>query len=360
MSRLLKKQDIKEVLYGVTYLGGGGGGPLGISLELLEKLDDDEVNLELLDLSEMKDNEYAVMVACLGSPVKMQKTNFTVCTSTSVAGFKNEMKKEDKEVNYIYSGEYGGANTFVPILAALKLGMPLLDVDGQGRAVPEINTGLGPVYDIPIDPMVLGTMNEDVIMVHAKDPLDCKSAELIARQLCQAYDMMIGFTTWMANKKQLHNLVPGALTHAQKVGKAILKAKSEKIDVFKAISEVIEAREILRGEITDIHLEAKGGFDYGVTTVTTKDGQNYYISFQNENLLVKDSEGKVLIVVPEIISFIDLDTGNPLNNGETKVGMNVSVAAIPAHENWWKNPRGFECWKDVLARVGYTGGSVRY
>lgn len=46
MARILRKQDIREILYGVTYLGGGGGGLLAPSLEILDKLDDDEVKLD--------------------------------------------------------------------------------------------------------------------------------------------------------------------------------------------------------------------------------------------------------------------------------------------------------------------------
>ena len=70
--RKLYEQDIIEVLYGATLLGAGGGGSLKQGLGMLDglKKDGNKIEVDLLDLDEIGDNEYAAVVcgsqqACL-------------------------------------------------------------------------------------------------------------------------------------------------------------------------------------------------------------------------------------------------------------------------------------------------------
>ncbi|MCG8481734.1 MAG: DUF917 domain-containing protein [Clostridia bacterium] len=360
MSRILGKQDIKEVLYGATLFGGGGGGPLKAGLNILESMTEEETKLNLCDVEELNADDYAVMVASLGSPVKMSAEHFGMAECYAVEGMVKELEKEGKKLKYIYSGEYGGVNTLVPIFTAIKLGKALVDLDGQGRAVPELNIGLMAICGIPTSPLVLANDNGDIMVVYTKDPMDDKAAEIIARQMCMAYDMKIGFSTWVVSKEQTKNLVPGGITKAQEIGRIILKSKEEKSDVIENLSKSIGLRELFRGRITNVELKAEGGFDFGVTTLESADGKKYFVDFKNENLVARDEDGNVLMVVPEIISLMDVDTYQPLTNAETKVGMNISVGAAPAAENWWKIPEGFGCWKRCLELVGYNGGPVKY
>lgn len=360
MSRILGKQDIMEVLYGVTLLAGGGGGPLKTALDVLESMSEEETKLSLYQVEELNADDYAVMVACLGSPIKMTVEGFGISECYAVEGFIKELKKEGKALKYIYSGEYGGTNTFVPMFAAIKLGMPFVDLDGEGRAVPELNTGLQPIYGIPTSPMVLANNAGDVMVVYTKDPMDDKAAEIIARQMCIAYDMKIAFSTWVINKEQMVNLVPGAITKAQEVGKIILDSKLKKEDIAEKLFKSVGLKELFSGTVTNVDLLAEGGFDYGLTTFKSQNGKEYFIDFKNENLVARDEDGNILMVVPEIISMINVETYQPLTNAEIRVGMNVSVGAAPAAENWWKIPEGFDCWKQCLELVGYTGGPVRY
>ena len=56
--RKLHKQDIIEILYGATLLGAGGGGSLSQGLGMLDSLEasGENIELDLLDLSEIGDN----------------------------------------------------------------------------------------------------------------------------------------------------------------------------------------------------------------------------------------------------------------------------------------------------------------
>ena len=122
--RKLYKQDIVEILYGATLLGAGGGGSLCFGLDMLKRMEDDGENIELdmLELSEIGDDEYAAMVAGLGSPVAMLDTKLPMFGPDAVYAFKAFQKSlipEGKDVKYLYSGEMGGFNTFVPMMVAI-------------------------------------------------------------------------------------------------------------------------------------------------------------------------------------------------------------------------------------------------
>lgn len=151
--RKLHKQDIVEILYGATLLGAGGGGSLCFGLDMLKKLEEtgEIIELDLLELNEIGDDEYAAMVAGLGSPVAMLDSKLPMFGPDAVHAFRAFQKAflaEGKHVKYLYSGEMGGFNTFVPMLVAILSDkdpakrIKFLDVDSNGRAVPELNTTL--------------------------------------------------------------------------------------------------------------------------------------------------------------------------------------------------------------------------
>lgn len=378
MSRILYKSDIEQILIGATFLGAGGGGSLSFGIDMLKKLGEENVDIQvdLLDLDEVADqNLYGTMVAGLGSPVKMIEGSFGPDAVAAFKAFQKAFSAEGKDVKYLYSGELGGFNTFVPMMVAIRSDkdpskrIQFLDVDGNGRAVPELNTSLNSVRGFPPYPIGLGNNLEEMIIAYAKTD---KSAETIARQLCMAYDMKIGFSTWGMNIKELkENAVVGAMTLSQEVGKAIQAAKNKEQSPYAAIQEMVPALDVkcaLRGKITDIKTETIEGFDVGTTTIIDEATQKtYLIDFQNENLLIRDDANETYITVPELICIVTTEkntvgeTCTPLTNADTKVGMEVEIVISPAHPFWWNDDKkAYECWIPVLNRVNYSEPMIKY
>jgi DUF917 family protein len=362
MGRKLEKAELLEILTGATYLAGGGGGSLFLGERILANLEKNgPVGLELYDVEEMEDGTYGAMAACLGSPKSITAPDVSFTDTVSAfKGLQADLKREGKDLKYVYSGEYGGLNTCVAMYISIVNGTPMLDLDSNVRAVPELNTGLTPIYGFPPYPVVLANEAGDVCVVRTADPNDSTGAETIARQLCMAYGMKIGFSTWAVSKDDIQKyLVPGTLTRAQKVGKAIHEAKSVKTDPVAAVAKEIELREICRGKVEKVDLTSRDGFDFGVTTVGAEDGK-YAIHFKNENMAVFNPDGKVVLTVPETVAMINLDTCAPLTNADVEEGMTISFAAVPAQEPWWRIPDGFTCWTDILEKMGIDPVPVRY
>ena len=368
--RKLYEQDIIEILYGATLLGAGGGGSLKQGLDMIQGLKDDgeQIELDLLDVSEMRDDAYAVMVAGLGSPVAMldpDMPRFGPDAVFAYRAFQKAFAAEGKKLEYLYSGEMGGFNTFTPMLVAILSDkdpakrIKFVDADGNGRAVPELNTTINAFYDHPPKPMGMGSPYGDEIIVY---PTTDHSGEQIARQMCMLYNMRIGFATWGMNKEEITNILDvGCVTKAQKIGKAILTAKETGSDVMDELKKAFEVREFCRGTIEKLDLRAEGGFDFGTTVIKGDDGHTYYIDFKNENLILRDEKGDTIMTAPEGIGMIDLNNCFPLTNADTKEGMRVLVTMTPAHPNWWdEDHKAYTCWLPELKKVGMKGDQVRY
>lgn len=370
MSRVLNKQDIVEILYGATLLGAGGGGSLKFGMDMINKLEKDDIKLdiELLDIDEIKEGEYAAMVAGLGSPIAMLDENLPMFGPEAVNAFKayqKALKIENKEVKYLYSGEMGGFNTFVPMLVSilssdeLSKRIKFIDVDGNGRAVPSLDCTLVDLRGIKPYPLGLGNQTGDEIIAL---PTDNKAGETIARQLCMAYDMRIGFATWGMDKNDMKTKgAEGCLSYAQKIGRALLNAYESKVDIIEELEKVMEVREFCRGKIEKVELKQVGGFDCGVNVIKDNSGKEYYVEFKNENLVLRDESGKSYITAPDIISMIDLSTMTPLTNADTKEGMEVLVVMAPVDEKWWNEDcKAYLGWLEELRNVGFEGEQIRY
>ena len=104
--RKLYEQDIMEILYGATLLGAGGGGSLSQGMSMLDGLKEDgyKIEIDLLDLDEIGDDEYAAMVAGLGSPVAMMepgKPRFGPDAIHAYRAFQKAFVSEGKNCKYL-------------------------------------------------------------------------------------------------------------------------------------------------------------------------------------------------------------------------------------------------------------------
>ena len=367
----LKIENLRNIVMGSTFFGGGGGGSReeGDALvNLIEKEGGAGVEIPLVQIEDMVTSRngqevVSTMVAALGSPTATKGKTFVDEAQNAVTGMIKEAKNIGKEMVYIYSGEQGGGNTMLPIYVAYKKGMPLLDVDGNGRAVPAMDTGLQPIHGVPTSPVVLASEAGDTIVGTTKNPLDCKACEQIARYLCQAYNQGIGFAAWMMNKEQhMKGSAIGQLTESDAVG--AIFANEESKDVLEALAKYFKEKNrhfcILcrKGVIKKIEMDASGGFDRGFTWITGEDGIKWKVLFQNENLVVYKANELAAATVPGIITLINLEDevtkkAVPVSNTETYPGQSVALVYVEPPQGWSSTPQGYTCWNEILISAGY-------
>lgn len=364
MARELRRTELTNIVYGSSFYGGGGGGSREEGLALIEAIYKEEPDafIRMIDITEMEEdpNVVSTMVAALGSPVATKGKTFQDESVNAVKGMGEEAKFQGKDLRYVYSGEMGGGNTMLPLYAAWKCGLPIIDTDGNGRAVPEMNTGLLPVHGIPTSPVILASEAGDTIVARTKNPMDSAACEKIARYMCQAFDQGIGFAAWMMNRKQhMQASALGQMTLAIKVGSVLMSVPASgaigRLSDFFNWNRIPFRPIVETGTITDIEITSAGGFDTGVTTVRADSGEIYKVVFQNENLYVEAGD-KTIVTVPSIISMLDLSNeamAVPVSNSETYVGQRIALTETKANERWYDLPECYGCWNEVMVSAGY-------
>ena len=362
MSRTIKEQELADIITGATFLAGGGGGAPEQGFKLLEELKSlKKAKVTLLDVDEMAGDAWAVMVAIIGAPRAMLEAKSFPEAVTAFKAMQEESARAGRKITYLMAGELGGGNTMVPLYVAALEGVPFVDADGNGRAVPELATGLYPAGSIPESPMTMAARNGDTVIIHLKNQLDHESAENIARHICMAYGMMAAFSTWVVNREMIvDRLAPGSISRCMTVGKAFREATG--IDgLAKALEKDAGAKRLFAGEISSIEVKTEGGFDFGTTHLAGAGpwaGKSMSIDFKNENMLLRDQSQKVVGTIPDLISLVDLDSMSPLTNADTADGQSVAVFGAKAPANWFKGPLAFDSFRHILTKLGYEGGYI--
>lgn len=357
MKRLLGKKELEDIAWGSTLLGAGGGGSPKEGLNLIKEM---ENKVELYEPEELPQKAFAVMVAGIGAPKAFAERGFGPEAVCAFEAIKRVASVGGVHISYLMPGEIGGFNTIVPLYTASKVNVPVVDADGNGRAVPELSTGLYPIYKIPTSPLVVTNKEGDVIVAYLNDPFDTTAAEKVARSLCVSFDMLAAFATWIVNIETIRKcLVPGTISQSEKIGAALKASEKSGRDSVREMEKITGGSELFRGEIKKIEVKTQEGFDFGRTTVQGIDKYSksmLTVDFKNENMIAwKDEEP--LVMVPDIIAMVEIG-GKPLTNADTEEGMKVAVMAIPAPEPWKRGDEGFNCWKHILDRLGYAGSYI--
>ena len=355
--RLLGKVELEDITWGSTLLGSGGGGSTLDGLRLIKEM---ENKVTLLDPADIPESANAVTVAGIGAPKALAEKKFGPEAILAFEAMKNVTAIGGVKIDYLMPGEIGGLNTITPLYVASRKNVPVVDADGNGRACPELNTGLYPIYKIPTSPLVVANKAGDIIVAYLGDPLDTTAAETIARTAAVSFGMLAAFSTWIVSIATIKKcLVPYSVSKAEKIGKAIREAKASGKDAVKEVVTVTSGKELFRGKIKKIEMKTAEGFDFGRTTIegiAGYKGKTFIIDSQNENMIAWQDE-KPVIMVPDLITMMTTG-GEPLSNADTKEGMEIAIIGIHAPEPWMRTPDGFNCWKHILGKLGYKGSYV--
>ena len=71
--------------------------------------------------------------------------------------------------DYLMPLEIGGINSLVPIMAAARLGLPLIDADGMGRAFPELQMTTFNAHGVSTTPLALTDDHGTWLLLEAPD-----------------------------------------------------------------------------------------------------------------------------------------------------------------------------------------------
>lgn len=325
--------DVDDLARGAAVLGAGGGGDPYIGALMLRQALARCGEIELVDVDEVPDAALAIPVAMMGAPSVMVE-KFPNGKEFE-AGLRALERRLGRRAEVLLCAEIGGVNALLPLILAARLGLPVVDGDGMGRAFPALQMVTYHVFGLRAAPMTLADEFSNIVTVEAADD---REVERLARHVTVAMGGTALICLYpMSGTDAKRSMVRGTISLALGLGRAIRKARGSISDPHQAILEFLRTTEyykhccvLFQGKCSDVLRETRGGWTLGRVRfegLGSWSGRALEIQFQNEHLVARES-GSVRAIVPDLIAVVDSATAEPITTEGLKYGQRVSVLGI--------------------------------
>jgi DUF917 family protein len=350
--RLLDETSIENIALGAAVLGTGGGGDPYIGRLMARQAVREYGPVALYTLDELNDDDLIVPSAMMGAPTVMVEK--LPNGDDLVNAFQSLGRYIGKPIRATMSIEAGGVNSVVPIYVAARLRLPLVDCDGMGRAFPEIQMVTHTIYGIKSTPFSMADERGNTVIM---ETINNRWTETFARGVAVNMGAMAMIACYAATVGQLKEAaVRGTISKAEEIGKTVRSARVSEEDPVKTVRESVGGFLVFKGKIGDVERRTEGGFARGEAHISGIDeyaGHELLLNFQNEHLAVR-IDGEFRVTVPDLITLLDVDTGEPITTEAMRYGYRVAVIGIPCSEKW-RTPEGLK-----LVGPRYFGYDVDY
>jgi hypothetical protein len=337
--RTLSWDDIEDILAGATILGCGGGGELAEGREQMRRAYDAGHQVRLVAADELSAEAlvscpYGVGAMLVGDEAAYGGRPFAD-EHPGVLAVRALAEHLGSDFAALICGELGGTSIADAFYPAAMLGLPIVDADPVGRAVPELEHSLFYVHGVPIAPQaVVNEIGDTVLITRVADDL---RAEALVRALSVASRNLV----WVADHARAWGelrgaAVLGSIGASLAVGAAWRQARAGGADVPSAVAAAAHGAVVFRGRLESQVTADADGFTVGDTRIAGRgddDGAAYRIWFKNENLMAwRDDVPDVMC--PDLICVLDEATGAVVTNPFATGGAGVAVVGLPAPPQW--------------------------
>jgi hypothetical protein len=346
--RSLGRQELSDIVLGATLIGAGGGGSFVEGTKLVDKVLEFGSAVQLVEPNEVDDEAWGAVLAGMGSPVasmsrvRIHSPERSLAILEETVGFKSD---------FVIPFEVGAGNSLNPMLAAVQRGIPVVDGDPVGRAVPEVQMTTFYLAGMHLSPFILAGEEGISAIIRTEKPYDC---ERVARAITSELGGVSSVALHaMQGKPMKEHIIHGTTTWIEEVGRAIREARSAGKDAAEVLISSLDGYLLGKGTVTRMASETRGGFDFGAVEV---EGElPVRVDFQNENMLAWRGK-KLLAMVPDLICCIDAQ-GQPLTNADVKEGLQVSYVGFAAKPPF-RTPEAVHLFDHILKVLGYEEGFV--
>ena len=328
---LLEPADLIDLARGAAFLGTGGGGDPYIGRLMVEQAMREGHSVEIIDLDSVPDDALVIPTAMIGAPTviveKLPSGEETIASLRKLEAYLGRKAYATMPI------EVGGINSTMPLVLGARLGLPIIDADGMGRAFPELQMETFAVYGVPGAPMVVSNEHGDSALIETADN---RMLEWLARGVT----IRMGGTGFIAEyamdgKTAKRTSVPRTLSLAIDIGACIRRAREAHKDPFAALLELLPktpykfGKIIFQGKIADLLRETTQGFAKGRVRIEGLEDWTgaMEIDIQNENLVARH-DGEIKAIVPDLICVLDSETAEPITTETLRYGQRVTVMGV--------------------------------
>ncbi|PHZ86583.1 DUF917 domain-containing protein [Paremcibacter congregatus] len=325
--------NMEDFARGAAFLGTGGGGDPYIGRMLAQNAIKEFGAPEVITADELADDAVVLTAAMLGSPpVLLEKA---CCGDDIDLAIRKLEEKLGRKADAILPIEIGGVNSTLPIMAAARLGLPVVDADGMGRAFPELQMVTFNVYGCSATPLVVTDEHLNSVLIEADSG---QRAEGLVRAAAIQMGLSVMISSFPLNGRQVKDYaVHGTLSLALGIGIAIREGRTagnpveELVAYLKTTPYYNQAKILFDGKVTDLRRETTKGFAIGHCLMDALDGsgRQMEIIFQNEHLVAREN-GITKAIVPDLICMVDRETAEPIPVEHLRYGQRIKIIGTSA------------------------------
>jgi DUF917 family protein len=342
MKRLLDSSSLRALARGCAVLGAGGGGDPYLGLLQALQATEDFGPVPLVDLDELPDDGLIMPCGSIGAP--------TVSVEKIENGDEGGRLREHLElltgrrVVALMAAEIGGSNGLLPVAWAARMGLPLADADGMGRAFPEVPQVTMHLAGISPSPAVMTDERGNLVIFQT---ISGHWMERLERAAAVEFGGVASSTEFTMTAAQARGAtVRGSVSQAIRIGRSVAAAHGSPVD---ALIAELGAFRLITGKILDIERRTTSGFARGSVIVEgtgtdpaggmgADSGRLVRLELQNENLVALE-RGRVLASVPDLITVLDTETADAIPTERIAYGQRVTVIAFGC-DPVWRTERG--------------------
>ncbi len=333
MGLLVSERDLNDMATGAAILGTGGGGNPYVGKLMAMGAVRKYGQVAVISPHEVPDEAAVICVAGMGAPtVAYEKLPNADAPFNALRRLEQHL---GVQAHAVLPMECGGSNSLVPFMAAARARIPVVDADGMGRAFPELQMVTFHIYGLTGSPLAVFGARGDNCVVEALDNyyLENLTRGIVVRMGGHGHCAFFAMT----GKQLKETAIPNTLSLAIRLGRAVREAREQQTDPIEAIVGVTTNSlygpgiPFFRGKVLGVERHTGGGFVRGKAVVAGLDehqGETLEVEFQNENLIARCGD-RVLAMVPDLITFLDAETGVPITTEAIKYGFRVVALGIP-------------------------------
>jgi DUF917 family protein len=302
-----------------------------MGMRILRKALEDGVDIGWVDADDIADDALSVNPCGTGSIAPLSEETLKEIEAmglvdklgddTLIEAVKELEEYLGRSFGCVVAFEPGAGNTPDALVVGGRLGIPVVDGDYAGRAVPEDIQATTHLYGKHIWPFVAVDRWGNVTIV--KTCANPRIGERLGKHLAlAAFGDASTAITPIPVREMKEVLVRGTLTKCLAMGQARRQALARGEDPVEAIVEITDGWRLLEGIVTGKDWEDRDGYMFGTTHLAGTrqySGQTLDVWFKNENH-VSWLNGKPWICSPDIVTLVRAGTGEGITNADIKEG----------------------------------------
>ncbi len=356
----LTKDQLRSVAWGACFLASGGGGALLNAEQFLQVLPD-EWSVDVIDATEAAPDKIAAVIAYIGAPTAIGSVSKPVAALNAFDEL-NALCQESQQqsISYLVPVEIGAISTLVACIVASAKGIPVVDADGAGRAVPALT--MLTLSSLNPNPLVLASSSGIDVNLKTKSVSIAEDLSLSVIS-SPSFGYVAGLGIWPMQASAFDQVLPirGTLSLCNQLGDILRHAQTPVPAARKLIDANGYTSYILaQGRVTKASSQIEGSLDVGEIVIQTQSGDTVTVLSTNENLIAWSSKRNTpLVIGPDLACYVSA-AGQPYSNADfvpSKLPDDLFLIGAAAPKPLLEKPI-LTSFQSYIANVGYAGAYV--